>query len=391
MTGKLYYTDPTNYEWETVITKIEKIDDYWGVTLAETAFYPEGGGQPRDFGTIDGIDVFNLIKNGEEITHLISEKPKNTTVYCQIDRTRRIKHTQHHSGQHLLSAICLEMFGYETLSVHIGENTATVDFNVPSITNEQLGQLEQKVNEEIWNNRKVNTFYINKRDADRYSLIKVPNEIDKLRIVEIEGIEYNACAGTHVQQTSQIGMLKLLKTERVRGNTRVYFVCGFLLLNDYTEKFSLFTNLSRILSTGGDSILQQVEKIKTESKEKDRMNTELFHQYAELLVEKLTNKYIDGYIIEQFANLTMKQMTIITSHLIENGAKIVLLSSKYENRISLVQNGTIDFHFGQFVKEHASTYSGKGGGNATKAQVTFNHVENMNEFLDFCKTKISLN
>lgn len=111
-------------------------------------------------------------------------------VHCKIDQYRRIDHTQHHSGQHLLSAVCLNLFDVNTISFHLSHETATVDLDVSSLTQEQLHQIEQTVNEHIIANHKVNVFYINRDDAVHYNIRKIPKDIDRLRIVQIENVEY---------------------------------------------------------------------------------------------------------------------------------------------------------------------------------------------------------
>ena len=111
----------------------------------------------------------------------------------------------------------------------LSHETATVDLDVSSLTQEQLHQIEQTVNEHIIANHKVNVFYINRDDAVHYNIRKIPKDIDRLRIVQIENVEYNACAGTHVQSTSEIGLLKLLKTEKIKGKIRLYLICGLRL------------------------------------------------------------------------------------------------------------------------------------------------------------------
>lgn len=281
MTERLFYTNPKIYEWETEITDVFQYNDFYYVTLKETAFYPGGGGQPADLGWIDSYKVVDCIKRDNEVYHVLKEKPEEKMVHCKIDQYRRIDHTQHHSGQHLLSAVCLNLFDVNTISFHLSHETATVDLDVSSLTQEQLHQIEQTVNEHIIANHKVNVFYINRDDAVHYNIRKIPKDIDRLRIVQIENVEYNACAGTHVQSTSEIGLLKLLKTEKIKGKIRLYFICGLRLLKDYNEKHQLVTELTKTLTTGQALLIHQVVKMKQDKNEKERKYVSLFNQYMQ--------------------------------------------------------------------------------------------------------------
>ena len=188
-----------------------------------------------------------------------------------------MEHSQHHSGQHLLSAVCLSRYGYETVSFHLGEYTATIDLNTPHLTDEEMDEIENIVNKRIFENRNIRIFHINRKDRDQYRLRKIPDHIEKLRIVEIEGIEYNACGGTHVRSTAEIGLLKLLKTEKVRGMVRLHFICGSRLLNDYRKKHRLITDLSNKMTTGPDTLGKQIEKM-------GRENKQMKKEYRELLM-----------------------------------------------------------------------------------------------------------
>lgn len=160
MTKKLFYTNPDIMEWTTKITSSKYENGKWVITLQETAFYPEGGGQPCDTGKIAGIPVENVYKDHDEVYHILPMKPEQEEVSCAIDAKRRLVHTQHHSGQHLLSATCLDLYGFETLSFHLSDETATIDLDVEALTEEELIMIESEVNRRIFANIPVRTFYI---------------------------------------------------------------------------------------------------------------------------------------------------------------------------------------------------------------------------------------
>lgn len=372
LTEKLYYTDPNLVEWETEITGAFFDNDKWIITLKETAFYPEGGGQPCDLGTIADIPVdYVYKKDDDEVYHVLREKPQDTRVKCRIDSIRRIENTQHHSGQHLLSATCYDLYGYETISFHLSDQTATIDLNVPTLTEDERRQIEQEVNRRIIQNHPIRTFYIDPVEADKYHLRKVPQGHEKLRIVEIAGIEYNACGGTHVQSTSEIGLLKLLKQEKVRGNTRLYFICGIRLLNDYTNLLTITNDLTKKLTTSADQLVEQVEKLVNENKEQKKKYSLLFAQYSDAIQKDLLDQAKGTLVSRLFSDCTTKEMQIIAAKITKESDKIILLGSLSEGKILLAHNGKSPVHCGQIVKEYIGQYEGKGGGNNKSAQAIF--------------------
>jgi alanyl-tRNA synthetase len=383
MTEKLFYTDPKVFEWDAGVTSAVFRDGLWHVTLDRTAFYPEGGGQPCDMGSIGGKEVIHVMKEGEEVIHILKEKPERERVHCQIDGIRRIIHTQHHSGQHLLSAVCLKLYRAKTLSIHLSMHSATVELDVPSLSEEQLETIEDEANRLIHDGRKINIFFINRKDAGRYGLDKMPDGIERLRIVEIEGVEYNACAGTHVRSTSEIGPLKILKTERVRGHIRLHFICGVRLFQDYKEKLALLKDLFGKLAADQETVLQKIEKMKMELKETGQKYNALFDEYAELLTDRIIAGQKGHLAAIIFHDKTMKELSVITHKLLQKGMKAAVLGTSLENKIILSRNGELDIDCGSIIKQYAPDFSGKGGGTPSKAQAQFPDSDKLNEFFRF--------
>lgn len=203
MTEKWYYTSPTTSEWTTTITSAKKDGDTYIITLSETAFYPEGGGQPCDNGVIAGIPVLEVFEKNEEVYHRLPSLPAASTVRCQIDMARRLDHTQQHSGQHLLSAVCIELFDAHTVGFHMGSEVVTIDLNVPSLSEEALTAIENRANELIYANIPVETYYVTKEEARQLPFRKLPKIEGNIRVVEIKGIDVSACCGTHVSRTGK--------------------------------------------------------------------------------------------------------------------------------------------------------------------------------------------
>ncbi|WP_062356803.1 alanyl-tRNA editing protein [Bacillus kwashiorkori] len=383
MTELLYYTSPLTYEWKTEITSISQQNNHYHITLAASAFYPTGGGQPCDLGKINGIDVLDVFIENGEVIHVLSAKPVNLSAYCEIDKNRRIEHTQHHSGQHLLSAIFLQLLGANTVSFHLSNDSATIDLDIESVANGDIKKVETYVNQEIYNNKKINVFYISKSEAADYPLRKYPENIDPLRIVEIEGIEYNACAGTHVESTGQIGLLKIMKTEKQRGLIRVHFTCGIRALKDYREKQNILTNIVKQLTTSEQQLEYNIEKMIIEQKERNKKYQVLFEKYAHLLTEQLMQQ--QGPIIIFVDEFPVKDLNYLASIINNKTDKPILLGSVSDLRVIFTHNSNNSFHCGKFIQEHVQPYSGKGGGSNNKAQAIFQNRHDLLSFIEFVK------
>ena len=224
-TIRLYYTDAyaTTFEAEVV----EVSDEGRRVYLDRTAFYPTSGGQPRDTGVLGGQRVVDVVDEGERIAHVLATPASLSTgeqVTGAVDRDRRFDHMQQHTGQHLLSAVFEELLGLPTISVHFGDDISTLDLRAPSIDPDRLLAVERRANEVVWGDRPVTVAF--EAASEATGLRKVSERGGDLRVVSIDGLDRSACGGTHVRSTGEIGGVLLRRVERIRGNTRVEFLCG---------------------------------------------------------------------------------------------------------------------------------------------------------------------
>ncbi|WAA11029.1 alanyl-tRNA editing protein [Fervidibacillus albus] len=378
-TEKLFYSNPAIFEWDAEISDVEQVDDGWKVKLNQTNFYPEGGGQPCDLGTIDGKEVVDVQKFGDDVIHIMKEKPEKQFVHCQIDKRRRIEHTQHHSCQHLLSAVCLQLYDFKTVSFHLSNDKATIDLDVPDVSDEQICNIEKLTNDYIVQNRKVNIFYLDEEELSTYPLRKIPKGLKRYRIVEIEGVEYNACGGTHVTSTAEIGCMKILKREKNRGKMRIYFTCGLRLLDDYRKKHETISRLVKQLGTSQQMLEQKIEQLMVDQKGMESRYDKLFSELADVYIEKWHKSLEHGFAMEIFEEKTMKELNVLATKWFLKGGKIALLASLSERRILFAHNGNVDFHCGMFMKEIVRRFSAKGGGDSKRAQGLFLDANTVSE------------
>lgn len=389
MTQKIYYDSAYTREWHTTITgKLDKEDGVY-VTLAETAFYPHGGGQPCDLGQIGGITVLDVNIEDGEVWHKVERAPEQTEVHCEIDWERRFDHMQQHTGQHLLSAITLKLAEAMTLSFHLGTEYDTIDVAAPELGANQLTAIEQEVNRQIYRNARINTSWVTAEEAAQLPLVKQPTVTEDIRIVEIEGVEYNACGGTHVSATGEIGIIKLLKTEKVKGGTRIYFKCGTRALNEFTSTQNVLNSIMVKLKTSKDELLERIEKMELEQKqlqtELNAVKTTNDAYYAEELLAAR-----QGLVIAQvFENKSLKDLQSLATKLTADHEGLVLFASISEAKVVLAQNGQPpEWACGPFFKGNLGAYNGKGGGSEKIAQAGFSSSEDALAFYEFTKDQL---
>ncbi|MEK4362116.1 alanyl-tRNA editing protein [Paenibacillus sp. FSL M8-0212] len=389
MTQKIYYDSAYTREWHTTITgKVDKEDGIY-VTLAETAFYPHGGGQPCDLGQIGGIAVLDVNIEDGEVWHKLERAPEQNEVHCELDWERRFDHMQQHTGQHLLSAITLKLTEAMTLSFHLGTEYDTIDVAAAELGADQLTAIEQEVNRQIYRNARINTSWVTAEEAAQLPLVKQPTVTEDIRIVEIEGVEYNACGGTHVSATGEIGIIKLLKTEKVKGGTRIYFKCGTRALNEFTATQNVLNSIMVKLKTSKDELLERIEKMELEQKqlqtELNAVKTTNDAYYAEELLAAR-----QGIVIAQvFEDKSLKDMQSLATKLTADHEGLVLFASISEAKVVLAQNGQPpEWACGPFFKGNLGAYNGKGGGSEKIAQAGFASSEDALAFYEFTKDQL---
>jgi alanyl-tRNA synthetase len=222
MTERLYHNDSYLTEFEA--TLVEASDGGRRIYLDRTAFYPASGGQPHDTGEVEGSQVFEVVDEEDRIAHVVDPPVGNPAVKCRVDWARRFDHMQQHTGQHLLSAVLAALYRIPTVSFHLGQEFSTIDLGTGALSPGQIAEAERRANEVVSENRAVSVAY---EDALAGSqLRKATDRTGTLRIVTIEGLDRSACGGTHVRATGEVGPVLLRKTDKIRGNIRLEFLCG---------------------------------------------------------------------------------------------------------------------------------------------------------------------
>jgi alanyl-tRNA synthetase len=222
VTHRLYYHDAYLAEFDAAV--VDRADAGRRVYLDRTAFYPTSGGQPFDTGHLDDAEVVDVVDEGDRVAHLLSVPVSADRVRGRVNWARRFDHMQQHSGQHLLSAVIAERLGHDTVSVHFGRESSTLDLATGAVGHDQVVEVERLANRAVTENRPV---VVSFEDAATASGLRKPSDRHgTLRIVTIEGLDRSACGGTHVRATGEIGAILIRKVERVKQLVRLEFLCG---------------------------------------------------------------------------------------------------------------------------------------------------------------------
>ena len=270
MLHKLCYQDPGKLEFKAEVLKIQKDKGGFGVLLDVTWFYPQGGGQPADKGWLNNLPVLDVREEGGKIYHYLSRELKRGPVKARIDPESREEYKQQHTGQHIISAALWKIGGYKTVSVHMGADYTTVEIETPDITENELRQTEELAHKIICSNRDINIIITNPLEVNKYSLRKPCEVSGDIRLVQIRDFDSVACCGLHVKNTREIGLVKAIGIERIRGNTRISWKIGKRAYMDYDKKTITFEYLRNCLETGEDKFVEKgLENIKQTLTEKD--------------------------------------------------------------------------------------------------------------------------
>lgn len=224
MTRKLYYEDSGLLDFEARVAACRQVKGGFAVTLDQTAFYPEGGGQPWDLGTLNDTNVLQVTEDGEEVIHLCSkELPVGATVAGHVDGVRRLDLMQQHTGEHILSGLICSRYGVSNVGFHVGAQVMEIDFSGP-VPAEDLYELELAANSAIWQDLPVLCTYPEDLQQLQYRSKKALE--GPVRIVEIPGFDRCACCGVHVKRTGQVGVIKILSMVKFHQGVRLELVCG---------------------------------------------------------------------------------------------------------------------------------------------------------------------
>ena len=368
--NKLYYDSAYIKEFEAQVLSCQEGKKGWEITLSATAFYPEGGGQPADTGLLGNVRVTDVHeKDGQVVHYTDGPLPVGEMVRGVIDWDRRFQHMQEHSGEHLVSGLIHQRFGYDNVGFHMGTDEVTIDFN-GVLEWEDLMAIEEKANGMIWENLEISAVYPEKDELDAMEYRSKKELTGAVRIVSIPGGDVCACCGTHVERTGEIGLVKFLSMIHYKGGVRISLLCGKRAVEDYERKRDQVQKISVLLSARPGEIARAVEKLK---EVEAKLQEKLVAAYDKLIASEVRDiKEGDGDIFILEPDFEAIQLRHLVNRLLEEkkGRTVLALGGAAEGSFLYVL-GSRDGDMRQLSRELNGLLNGRGGGSAQMAQGTF--------------------
>lgn len=376
MTRKLFYEDPYLTEFTATVTGHgTEPNGTPYVVLSETAFYPTGGGQPCDLGTLNGVQVVDVEEVDGEIRHRLDAPLLDMrSIEGRIDWTRRFDHMQQHTGQHILSAAFEQLFDGETVGFHLGREVVTVDITLPDLTQEIAEGVERLANSIVLADREILCRFVDKEELARMPLRKPPSVTENIRIVTVDGFDYSPCGGTHPARTGEIGMIKILGWEKYKGNVRVEFVCGWRTWQAMTDKQIVLRQLSRHLTAGEAELPDGVARLLKERKELEKAlaeaNAKLLEAEADTLFAAARDPHGVRLVAKAFEGRSMQELQRLGQRIasLDPQAVALLVTGGEKTQLVFARGGEVMVPMNELLKETLLLIDGKGGGNPSLAQ-----------------------
>ncbi len=301
----LYYENAYIEKFESIVKECIKENEKIKVVLENTAFYPEGGGQPSDTGVIDDVKVFRVEEKNSKIFHIVEKEiPVGKKVKCNINFKERFINMQNHTAEHIVSGLICKNFDATNVGFHIGADFTTMDFN-KNLSADDMKRIEISANEAIYENIEVKTKIYENREVKNLSYRSKIDLKEDVRLVEIKGYDICACCGVHVSRTGEIGIIKLVKLEKYKSGVRIYMLVGIKALEDYDNKYNQIDKISTLLSLKLDEVYDGVLNLTTEidslKKERNLLKSKIFENEIALFEIK------DNIVVEK-ENFSMNDM-----------------------------------------------------------------------------------
>ena len=379
MQSRFYYEDAMIKQFIATVEKVSKDEENKTyIILNNTAFYPTGGGQPHDTGKINDIEVVNVEEINGEIRHYVADGADVSTlageVHAKINWKRRFDHMQQHAGQHILTAVFVELFDFPTVSFHLGTDTVTIDLQTTQVTEEQLLAAERLANDIILENRPIETKWITAEEASEYPLRKALKVDGPIRLVIIPDFDYNGCGGTHPTSTGQVQAIKILSTEKMKQNIRVHFVCGERVIQNLHTQNSVLTDIAKQLSTKKEEAHHALRKVMVTAKATEKAlndaNEQLLQFEAKEFIQSAEDQNLT-VIVKVFNERSIQQLQKLAKFMTEQNENIsVALIGEFEDKYQIVaargKNATSNMK--EVMQTILPLIEGKGGGSELLAQ-----------------------
>ena len=358
-TRRLYYEDVYKKEFTAKVLECREEKKGFQILLDESAFYPEGGGQPSDTGFLNDVKVTEVHEKEGELLHYTEEAIQpGTEVRGKIDWARRFDLMQQHSGEHMVSGLVHEKYGYDNVGFHMGSDVITIDFS-GILSEEQMAEIEEQVNLKIWEDAPVEIFYPSREELDALDYRSKKELTGQVRIVRFPGADTCACCGTHVTHTGEIGMVKLLSVVRFREGVRMEMISGKRVLDYLNMVNEQNHQISVKLSAKMDKTAQAVDRLWEENFAlKGRI-----HSMEEEMFSSEAKKWEGhGSVLLFKEGLEADSVRKLTDAVMQTCEGCCAVFSKNPDGSYKYAMGEINGDLRQFTKEMNAALNGRGGG-----------------------------
>ena len=361
MTEKLFYQDSHRSTFTAIVQEVRPSGNGYEIILDRTAFFPEGGGQSSDTGSLGGVSVSDVQEIDGKIIHY-TDGPlvEGTEVEGCIDWTERFSKMQQHTGEHIVSGLIHKIYGYHNVGFHLGTDSVTLDFN-GVVPKEKLHEIEQLANEAVAKNLPVQVLYPTDEELSKISYRSKIEIEGQVRIVVIDGYDVCACCAPHVKQTGEIGLIKLVGMQNYKGGVRISMLCGFRALEDYYQKEKNNREIAVMLSA------KEYETAVEELAMKKAKIAELEQKFLEQKVETLD---VSGEIVCLFEETDPVMTRELVNLLLKKGAKMAAVFSGNEREGYRYVLGSRSLDVRKNGKLLNEAFHGRGGGKPEMVQGT---------------------
>jgi len=396
-TEKLYLSDPYSVSFRARVVSCDKDEKgrVWAV-LDRSGFYPESGGQSADRGTIGEFSVIDVQEGaGETVRHSVddaNDDPRRLAgqeLDCLVDWSRRFDNMQQHTGQHVLSRAFIETAGLHTVSFHMGEETCTIDLDGGGFNPDIADRAEDLANSIVVDNRPVGIRTVAIGDLDELGGLElrrsIPEGVTDVRLVEVKNFDVIPCCGTHVRATGELGLVKVIRAEKVKGLHRVYFKVGARALRDYRDKHGVVQSLSSRLTTSAADIASKVDKLLAEGQQArrniKRLSQELAVHEAEILLTSASISNGVKVVVHFFANADDEYLRLISAVIKREPGSVAILGAASGGIVCSASDG-VSLDFVKLAVEPVKAAGGSGGGKGSYAQLRVPDSVDANKFLE---------
>jgi alanyl-tRNA synthetase len=368
---RLYYDDSYTTRFDARVATAGERAGQPAVRLRQTYFYPESGGQEADRGRIGAARVLD-VQAGDDgaVWHVVDAPlPADAEVKAEVDWARRFDHMQQHTGQHILSAAFERVLSAPTVSSHLGEERSSIEVQVDEVDWRAIERLELAANRVVWENRPVERHWVDSAGLVRFRLRKPPAVTGRIRIVEIPDWDQSACGGTHTRHTGEVGAIKVVRWEKVRGNLRFEFLCGGRALSDHGWRTESMMESARRRTLKDRELIAHLERAAAERDAFKKQAAELTDRLRVAEAAELVGR--PPAAVRQFTERTREALRRLAVLCLEHGAPWVALGAPFPEPgvvVGRAKSGTVDLR--ELVPGLLERSRGKGGGSPDLVQCT---------------------